>query len=531
VRSDDSPPLLERISDYVAWYAERWPRQEALVLGARRIDYSQLAGEVDALSRSLLAAGVRRGDRVATLAPPHPDFFIVFLAAVSIGAIWVGLNPRYQRGELEFVLTDSRPTLVFARTRIGTRDYAGDIAALQSALPTARWVVLGDDPVPAGGIPYLDYIAASAGIDVDELAQARAAVRAADAALIVYTSGSTGQPKGALLPHRGLTICCKVQHRFWGTDPLRTLNFFPINHIGCVGDIACFTLVAGGCTVFLEQFSSADCLHLIAAERVTLWAGVPTTFLLALRDPLFAHADLSSVEKIVWSGAAASAELVDALIGLGKWLGTSYGLTETVGSITYSAKHASRSSLIRQVGSPPPEYSVRIVDDAGRPVKAGEIGEIQVRGDFLMIGYWERPEATAEAFEPGDWFKTGDLAGWSADGNIELAARRKEVFKSGGYNVYPREVEQVMERYKGVHLAAVVAVPDPVFGNVGHAFVVPEPHATLIASELDQHARRHLANYKVPKSITVTLDLPMLPIGKIDKRTLAVRAAAGSTPT
>jgi acyl-CoA synthetase (AMP-forming)/AMP-acid ligase II len=161
VRSDDSPPLLERISDYVAWYAERWPRQEALVLGARRIDYSQLAGEVDALSRSLLAAGVRRGDRVATLAPPHPDFFIVFLAAVSIGAIWVGLNPRYQRGELEFVLTDSRPTLVFARTRIGTRDYAGDIAALQSALPTARWVVLGDDPVPAGGIPYLDYIAAS----------------------------------------------------------------------------------------------------------------------------------------------------------------------------------------------------------------------------------------------------------------------------------------------------------------------------------------------------------------------------------
>ncbi len=527
--SENSPPLLARISDYVAWYAERSPNREALVLGSRRLDYVQLAGEVDALSRALLAAGVRHGDRVATLATPHPDFFIVFLAAVSIGAIWVGLNPRYRGEELQFVLTDSRPAVVFARTRIGVRDYSADIAALQAALPSARWVVLRGDPVPEGSVPYASSIAAGEHIGASELREARAAVRAADPALIIYTSGSTGQPKGALLPHRGLAICCRVQHRYWATDPLRTLNFFPINHIGCVGDIACFTLVAGGCTVFLEQFSPADCLALIAAEQVTLWAGVPTTFLLALRDPAAAGANLSSIQKIVWSGAAASAELVDTLIGLGKWLGTSYGLTETVGSITFTAENAPRSDLIKYVGKPPPEYPVRIVDDAGRPVAAGEIGEIQVRGDFLMMGYWERPEATAEAFDAG-WFRTGDLACWSTDGKVELVGRRKEVFKSGGYNVYPREVEQTLERYEGVRLAAVVAVADPLFGNVGHAFVVPEPLATMVSSELEQHCRRHLANYKVPKKFTVLLDPPMLPIGKIDKRALGVRAAADSAP-
>jgi fatty-acyl-CoA synthase len=522
---DKSPPLLDRISD---WYAAHSPNVEALVLGSRRIDYAQLAGEVDAVSRALLAAGVRLGDRVATLAAPHPDFFIVFLATASIGAIWVGLNPRYQRDELEFVLTDSRPTVVFSRTRIAVRDYAADIAVLQAALPSARWVVLGGDPVPDGSVPYTDFIARGAQISADALVQARAAVRAADPALIIYTSGSTGQPKGALLSHRGLAVCCRVQHRYWATCPLRTLNFFPINHISCVGDIACFTLVAGGCTVFLEQFSPAGCLALIAAERVTLWAGVPTTFLLALRDPVFASVDLSSVQKIVWSGAAASAELVDTLNGLGKWLGTSYGLTETVGSITFTAEDASRSALIKYVGAPPPEYSVRIVDDAGHPVGIGEIGELQVRGDFLMIGYWERPHATAEAFDVDGWLKTGDLACWSPDGNVALAGRRKEVFKSGGYNVYPREVEQTLERYRGVRLAAVVALPDPVFGYVGHAFVVPELHATIVEGELDQHCRRHLANYKVPKRFTVTLDPPMLPIGKIDKRALVLRAAADS---
>jgi acyl-CoA synthetase (AMP-forming)/AMP-acid ligase II len=316
-----------------------------------------------------------------------------------------------------------------------------------------------------------------------------------------------------------------VQNRYWGATPLRTLNFFPINHIACVGDLACFTLVGGGCSVFLEQFSPADCLANIARERISVWLGVPTTFVLSLRDASFAQTDLSSVQKVAWSGAAASAELIDSLLRLGKWLGTSYGLTETVGSVTYTALQPSRGSLMKTVGTPAPEYRLRIVDETDVPVGTGEVGEIQVRGESLFVGYWGRPAATQEAFSAG-WFKTGDLARWSEEGEVELVGRKQEVFKSGGHNVYPREVELALECHGAVRLAAVVAKPDPVFGEVGHAFVIPQPGATVAPEELDKHCRQHLANYKVPKGITVLLDPPLLPVGKIDKRALAARLSA-----
>jgi acyl-CoA synthetase (AMP-forming)/AMP-acid ligase II len=519
------PPLLDRISDYVEWYAQRTPDAEALVLDSRRINYAQLASEVRALSNALLAAGVKSGDRIATLTPPHPDFFVIFLAAASIGAVWVGLNPRYTRNELCYVLGDSRPSVVFSRTQIRDRDYSDDIRALQVDLPATRWVVLGDDLPCANCTSQAEFLASGVGVHNDSLQLARAAVRPEDPALIVYTSGSTGSPKGALLTHRGLAFCCRVQNRYWGARPLRTLNFFPVNHIACVGDLASFTLVGGGCSVFLEQFSPADCLANIARERISVWLGVPTTFLLSLRDPSFAQADLSSVQRIAWSGAAASAELIDSLLRLGKWLGTSYGLTETVGSVTYTALQPSRASLLKTVGTPAPEYCLRIVDAADVSVAAGEIGEIQVRGESLLTGYWERAAATREAFS-ADWFKTGDLARWTEDAEVELVGRKLEVFKSGGYNIYPREVEIALERHGAVRLAAVVAKPDPVFGEVGHAFVVPQPGASLEPAELESHCRQNLANYKVPKGFTVLLDPPLLPVGKIDKRALAARLSA-----
>ncbi|HEX4242959.1 MAG TPA: class I adenylate-forming enzyme family protein [Steroidobacteraceae bacterium] len=520
-----APPDLARISDYVAWYAARMPQAEALVLGARRLDYADLAREVDAAARSLLAADVRTGDRVAMLSPPNPDFFVVFLAAASIGAVWLGLNPRYQRDELQFVLRDSRPKLILARARIGARDYLEDIEALQTAAPSARWVMLGGTVAAPGHLTHEEFIAAGAAVADAALARARDAVDTHDAALIVYTSGSSGRPKGALLSHHGLVVCSRVQHRHWATVPLRTVNFFPINHIAAVGDIGCFTLVGGGCMVFLEQFFPAEALAILAGERITFWAGVPTMFLLMLRDPAFATADLSSIQRIIWSGAAASAELVDALLALGKWLGASYGLTETVGSVTYTDQHASREVLIETVGRPPPEYAVRVAE-GGRAVGSGTVGEVQVHGSFLMLGYWEKPDATREACDAAGWLKTGDLGIWRSDGNLAIIGRRSDAFKSGGYNVYPREIERVLECFPGIGLAAVVAVADPLYGHVGRAYVTPEAHSMLDVDELQRHCRRHLANYKVPKKISILADPPMLPVGKIDKRALAALAAS-----
>jgi acyl-CoA synthetase (AMP-forming)/AMP-acid ligase II len=520
------PPLLERISDYVSWYAARTPDAEAMVLDGVRTSYRELAIRVDAMSCALRAAGVAHGDRVAMFATPHPDFFVAFLATASLGAIWVGLNPRYREEELAYVLHDSEPTIVLAQCRSGERDHLPELLALRTAFPkVAHWVALTEVSESSGFIALNAFLRQGATLDPNELQLAREKVRTHDPALIVYTSGSTGQPKGALLSHHGLTRCSLVQFGEWRVRPLRTLNFFPINHIGSVGDISCYSLVAGGCIVFLEKFSPAQVLELIAAEGITFWAGVPTTFLLTLADSAFASADLSSVQIIMWSGAAASAELVAQLASIGARLTTSYGLTETVGSVTYAAFDASQEVLSKTIGAPSREYEVRLVDTTGCSVADNVPGEIQVRGDFIMRGYWRRPEATAEAIDEQGWLHTGDLAIRDPEGQLRIVGRLKEIFKSGGYNIYPREIEQVLERYPGVSLASVVAVPDPIFGEVGHAFVVPGA-ATLQESTLLDHCRRLLANYKVPKRITLLAELPMLPIGKVDKRRLRELASS-----
>lgn len=523
--ADPAPPLLERISDYVAWYAERTPEAEAWVVGSQRANYRELRERVDTLARALIAAGVAPGDRVATLATPHPDFWTLFLASASIGAIWLGLNPRYRREEYRYVLADSEPALLFARTRIDERDYTEDLAALHAAVPQlGRLIALGDDPPPADAQSLEAFVAAGRLVDDEALARRRAAVAADDPALIVYTSGSTGPPKGALLPHHGLARCCRNQAAAWPAAPVRVQNFLPINHVGCVGDLSCWALVTGGCVVFLERFEPAAALAQMQRERCTVWGGVPTTFLMCLAVPDFARHDLSGLQLIVWSGAAAPAELVRQLARLGPPLSNSYGLTETVGSVTFAPPGHDVEALTGSVGRAVADYELRLVDAEGRPVSRGDAGEVQVRGRFLMRGYWRRPEATAEALGPDGWLRTGDLAVERPDGALRLVGRLTEIYKSGGYKVSPREVEQVLEACPGVALAAVVGVPDATFGEVGLAFVMREPGGDPQPDELLARCRERLANFKVPKRLVVVDELPLLPIGKVDRTRLRERA-------
>ena len=521
------PPLLDRISDYVAYYAERQPDVDATLHEGRHRTYAELRQHVDEIARALMAAGVAHGDRVATLATPHPDYWSIFLATASIGAIWVGLNPRYQLEEYRYVLGDCEPVLLLTRTRIGERDFAPDIAALRAQSTALRQVVvLGDDPPLEAALTMAEFQAAGRGVDDADLAKRRAAVAPGDPALIVYTSGSTGRPKGALLPHRGLVRCCRNQMRYWRADPVRVLNFLPINHIGCVGDISSWTLVAGGCIVFLEKFDPARSMQITADEHCTVWGGVPTTIIMCLALPDFARYDLSALQLILWSGAAAPADLVRRLRGIVPMLSNSYGLTETVGSVTFAGPCDDVELLSETVGFPVPDYEFRISDSSGQPVAAGEAGEICVRGDFVMRGYWRRPKETAETIDADGWLHTGDLAVARPDGAIRLVGRLKEMFKSGGYNVYPREIEVVLENCPGVAMAAVVGIPDPVFSEVGHAFILRDAGAAISTSALEAACRAHLANYKIPKRFVIEDELPLLPIGKLDKRRLKEIAIA-----
>jgi acyl-CoA synthetase (AMP-forming)/AMP-acid ligase II len=516
------PPLLPRITDYVAWQARHRPDVPALVLDDLKLDYAGLADAVDALARALLAAGVSKGDRVASLYPPHPFFMIDFLAAASIGAIWVGLNPRYRLRELLHVVTDAEPVVLFARARIGERDYGPDLEELCRSCPTVRHLVVAEeDAVLPEAETRSAFLARGQAVTVETLQAAKGACLDRDPCLIVYTSGSTGAPKGALLHSQGLALFAHHQNVVWPVRDYRGVNYFPINHVGCVADCALPCLVAGGTLHFMEQFEPAACLSLMARERITIWGSVPSTFPMILDLPGFADADLSAVELIVWGGAAMPAPVIERLVRICPRLGTNYGMTEATSAITVIAPTDDVEILANSVGFPFPGVEVRLVDGDGRGTPPGGVGEVQARSPMNFLGYWKAAES-GDAFAEGGWLRTGDLAVQRPDGGYRLVGRTREMFKSGGYNVYPREIEALLEAHPAVEAAALVGVPDPVWQEVGAAFVVLRE--ALAEAALAAWLAERLANYKRPKTIHVLAALPLLPIGKVDKRALAEMA-------
>lgn len=514
------PPLATpdypRISDYPAHWAGQCPQRDALVLNGSRISYAELAGLVDRCASRLLALGMAPGERVAMLSTPRPEFFIVFLATARIGATWLGLNPKYTLDELRYVVGDAQPAVLIAPRAIDDRDFANVAEALAAEHASIRHLHILELGAQFAESGITGLLAPAAELPEDRIAN----VSTQDPALLVYTSGTTGRPKGALLPHRGLVHCSRIQREYLRADPLRVLNNLPVNHVGCVGDLCAYTVVSGGTVVFAERFDPANVGQLLEAEAITMWGQVPTMFQLTLDHPAFQPAMARSVQDIAWSGAMAAEDLVRRLHKLGARLSSFYGMTETVGSVVYSDPGASLEDLARTIGRPDPRYDVRIADPEGQPVPRGESGEIQVRGDFLMKGYLNKPAATAAAFTADGWLRTGDAALEESDGQYRLIGRLREMFKSGGYNVYPREIEMALEEHPQVASVAVISTPDRLYGEVGTAFVTWKPGESSDETALRAFCRTRLANYKIPKYFRPLESMPMLPIGKIDRAAL-----------
>ena len=514
-------PVLGRIDAYLDHWAALRGDDEFLidggpVLTGRRMSWHQARREVDGVAAALAAAGLQRGDRVSYLADSRLDFFVHFLAASSIGLVWQGLSPKHTWNELSYVVGDFRPRVVFD-ARLGDTTSDDLVARLVAGTPNVERGVVVDSP------DWVDLLSNGEVLGPEVLDRRRSEVEPMDPAFIVYTSGTTGRPKGALLTHRGVCYCGVSGVTARGGPDLRIICNLPVNHIGAISDICCRKMVGGGSIVFQERFDAGLMLATITAERVAMWGGVPTMFQMCADHPDFDTTDLSSIRQIQWGGAPMPAPVLSRLLERvnAERCVTGYGMTETTGGVTAMPPDATADQIVTTVGRPIPGHEIRIADD-GREVAVGQSGEVQVRGDWTMAGYWNRPEATARVIDAEGWLSTGDLGLIRPDGHLQLVGRLSEMFKTGGYNAYPREIEMCLEDHPAVRMAAVVAVPDAMFDEVGHAFVVAD--ADTDPEDLRDHCRERLANYKVPKAVHLRTALPMLAIGKVDKKALRSEA-------
>ena len=513
------PVDARRIGQCVGFHAAREPDREAAVHGATRLGYRALDDAMTRWAKALLAAGVTRGDRIASLTLPSTEWLAIMLGATEIGAIWTGYHPRYRMPEFRHVTQLAEPTMLIAFRRIHGRDYAEELIALKAENRSTRHLVTLDKPLE-GGVMASELLAAGDAVSDRDLDAARRKVGLDETAVLIFTSGTTGQPKAAMIKHRALLTGAAVESEHWPMDRPRLLHMMPVNHIAGVGMTGVFGLYAGGTLIFQDRFDPGELLRLLEAERIDHVLGSPVQFHMMANHSDLATRDLSHLKFITWGGAPMAADLVARLHALPGELRTSFGMTELGLYVTYTESGTDLETLSRTIGKPHPGFDIRVADASGVIAGPGEQGEIQARGDWLLAGYFRDPEATADAYTADGWFRTGDIVKVWPDGSLEIVGRTREMFISGGFNIYPREVEIAIEAHPYVGLVAVLGVSDDTFGEVGHAFVEPKPGKTLDAAALHDWCRERLANYKTPKRFEVRRELPRLPIGKIDKQTL-----------
>ncbi|WP_460370325.1 class I adenylate-forming enzyme family protein, partial [Actinocorallia lasiicapitis] len=458
--------------------------------GVRRT-YRQAAADVALCAAALAASGIKPGDRVAVLSTPRPEFLTLFFAVSRIGAVWIGLNPANTPAELGSVLADCKPSLLVGMV---PHELSADVPE-----------VLG----------YTALIARGDG------AQAEPGGSPADPGLIVYTSGTTGRPKGVVLSHRAFAEGCRLQATRMFHTPCVSLANLPVSHVGGVMDLVSVPIAMGGSVAFMEQIDPAAVPGVIERAGVTLWGQIPILFQLVLSTPAWAAADVSSLRYVGWGGASMPRELIPALRATGARLDTVYGLTETCVSVAYSDPDADDETLATTIGRPDPRLELRIVGEDGVPVAQGSAGQIELRNPCLMTGYLDLPAETAEVFTADGFLRTGDLGVQRPDGTVTLVGRLREMYKSGAYSVFPREVELAIETHPQVAAAAVVSVPDPELHEAGVAFVVASAET---AAGLDGYCRDRLAAHKLPRVFVPVPGLPLLANGKVDKGALRERA-------
>ncbi|WP_037834436.1 acyl-CoA synthetase [Streptomyces sp. NRRL F-4474] len=510
--------LNQGIGSWPTRRARKTPDRTAVVHDGRTWTYRELHGRVVRLAHGLRALGVESGDRIAYLGPNHPAFLETLFAAGALGAVFVPLNTRLTAPELAYNLSDSGSTvLIHAPEHAAAARTAADEAGVRH-----RIALEGPDGPGEGALSYEEL---PAGAHTGELLDVSVAPE--DPCMIMYTSGTTGRPKGAVLSHANITwnsVNVLVDTDLTADEV--TLVVAPLFHTGALNMTCLPTLLKGGRVVLLAAFDADRVLELVEDLRVTYLFGVPTMYDAMAVRPRWGTTDLSSLRTLNCGGAPVPARTIAAYIDRGLAFSQGYGMTEASPGVLFLDREQTASKA-GSAGVPHFFTDTRIVRPDGSEAGPGERGEVLVQGPHVMTGYWNRPEDTAAVFTDGDWLRTGDIARTDEDGYAYLVDRVKDMYVSGGENVYPAEVEDALLDHPAVAECAVIGVPDPVWGEVGRAVVVLKPQARAGEDDILDHLRDRLAKYKIPKSVVLTGRLPRTASGKIVKSAVRDIFAAG----
>ncbi|MFF4280897.1 FadD3 family acyl-CoA ligase [Streptomyces kronopolitis] len=521
--------------------ALRYGPREAVVEGRTRVSYAQLGERVERAAAACIAAGVLPGDRVAVWAPNTLDWIVSALGAVTAGAVLVPVNTRFKGAEAAYLLRRTRARLLFVTgTFLGT-SYAASLrrAAQEGAghgplpgLPQLERVVVLADDAPADFVSWPDFLAGGAAVPAAAVRDRADALRPEDASDIIFTSGTTGHPKGAVITHAQTLRAYDVWSELAGLregDRYLIVNPFFHTFGYKAGVIAC--LLRGATMIPQPVFSVETALAHIAAEHISVLPGPPTLHQQLLDHPARGRYDLSALRLVVTGAAVVPLELVERLrseLKISTVL-TAYGLSESSGIVTMCRRSDPPETIATTSGRALPGTEVRVVDAAGAPAAPGEAGEVLVRGYHVMSGYFEDPAGTARALTPDGWLRTGDIGVLDPAGNLRITDRLKDMFIVGGFNAYPAEIEQLLGRHPDIAEVAVIGIPDPRLGEVGRAYAVRRAGSRLTADDLIAWSRREMANYKVPREVTFVATLPRNASGKILKTRLRT-AVPGPAP-
>ena len=509
---------------YVENNAKNYPNDDAFIFEDEKYTWKEFKIKVDQLAKALLKNDILKGDKVCLISMARNEFPLTFMAANKVGAMWFGLTPKYTIDEFRVMISDAKPKIIFSVRKYLEIDLTETLNKLKNEFSFIKKLVIIDEPFE-GTENFEDFIKSAAEISNEKLEQRADELKSEDEALLLYTSGSTGKPKGVVHTHQSILANIRIQNvKFNSVHGIKAICPYPINHVAASTETLISTIIDALTCEFLDKFDPVKILKIVGTDNINTVGGLPVTYLMMMSTPEFAKTDFSRVGLFVFAGAAPTKKMVEVLNNISQKTGatimTGYGSTEVGGFVTYSDPNDGMEIILRAAGKIAEPFELKIVDDNRKKVPNGVIGEIALRGPFLMKGYLNNPEETAKVIDKDGWYYTSDLAYKDDKDNIYITGRKSEMFKTGGENVFPLEIENVLTTHSKVLFAAVLNVPDELYQEVGWAFIMPNPGMSVSEEELQELCKSKLAIFKVPKRFLIRSSLPITETGKVDKVSL-----------